>query len=194
MTDSLHNGFIHESYIKDLSICDRVIELFKNSPNKAEAQVGVTTDGTRGVDKNAKDGIEIQVYGEPAMVEYMAAFKPIVDEYVHKYPASNMYAPWGISEYINIQYYPPGGGFKVWHSERCVADTLQSRRHLVFMTYLNDVTDEGGTEFMHQKVTVSARKGKTLIWPVDWTHTHRGIVSPTQEKYVLTGWFSYMQA
>jgi hypothetical protein len=105
-----------------------------------------------------------------------------------------MYAPWGISEYINIQYNPPGGGFKVWQTERCVADTLQSRRHLVFMTYLNDVTDEGGTEFMHQKITVHASKGKTLIWPVDWTHTHRGIVSPSQEKYVLTGWFSYMQA
>jgi hypothetical protein len=60
------------------------------------------------------------------------------------------------------------------------------------MTYLNDVHDAGGTEFFHQKLTVLPRKGLTLIWPADWTHTHRGIVSPTEEKYVITGWFDFV--
>jgi len=60
------------------------------------------------------------------------------------------------------------------------------------MTYLNDVTDEGGTEFFHQKLKVSPEKGLTLIWPVDWTHLHRGVPSPTQEKYIITGWFSFI--
>ncbi len=59
------------------------------------------------------------------------------------------------------------------------------------MTYLNDVEDGGGTEFYHQNLIVKPRKGKTLIWPADWTHTHRGVTSPTQEKYVITGWFNY---
>ena len=62
----------------------------------------------------------------------------------------------------------------------------------MFMTYLNDVTDAGQTEFKIQKRKVNARRGKTLIWPVDWTHTHRGIVSPTQSKYIVGGWFSYL--
>jgi hypothetical protein len=61
------------------------------------------------------------------------------------------------------------------------------------MTYLNDVTDGGGTEFFHQNITTTAVKGKTLIWPSDWTFTHRGQVSPTQDKYIITGWFSFMQ-
>jgi hypothetical protein len=60
------------------------------------------------------------------------------------------------------------------------------------MTYLNDVEDGGGTEFLNQKLVVHAKKGKTLIWPADWTHTHRGVVSPTQEKYIITGWLNYM--
>ena len=34
--------------------------------------------------------------------------------------------------------------------------------------------------------------GKILCWPCDWTHTHRGIVSPTETKYILTGWFSFV--
>jgi hypothetical protein len=64
-------------------------------------------------------------------------------------------------------------------------------RHLVFMTYLNDVTDGGETEFFYQKLKVKPEKGLTLIWGADWTFTHRGITSPTQTKYIVTGWFNY---
>jgi len=60
------------------------------------------------------------------------------------------------------------------------------------MTYLNDVYEEGGTEFLCQKLKVDARKGLTLIWPADWTHMHRGVVSRTEEKYIITGWFSFL--
>ena len=56
------------------------------------------------------------------------------------------------------------------------------------MTYLNDVEDGGGKEFKYQKLRFNAKKGTTLIWPPDFTHTHRGVISPTQEKYISTGW------
>ena len=59
------------------------------------------------------------------------------------------------------------------------------------MTYLNDVIDRGETEFFHQKIKVKPKKGLTLIWPVDWTFYHRGIPSPTQEKYIITGWYCF---
>jgi hypothetical protein len=59
------------------------------------------------------------------------------------------------------------------------------------MTYLNTVTDNGGTEFLNQQLIINAEKGKTVIWPADWTHTHRGVVSATQDKYIITGWFNY---
>ena len=49
------------------------------------------------------------------------------------------------------------------------------------------------TRFYYQKLKVKPRKGLTLIWPVDWTHTHRGIVAPDEEKMILTGWFSFAQ-
>ena len=57
------------------------------------------------------------------------------------------------------------------------------------MTYLNDGED-GGTEFLYQKIASPAKKGLTLIWPANWTHTHRGIISSTNEKIIITGWFS----
>ena len=61
------------------------------------------------------------------------------------------------------------------------------------MTYLNDIEDGGETEFLYQKIKVKPRKGLTLIWPVDWTHTHRGIVSPSQEKTIITGWYEFFE-
>ena len=60
------------------------------------------------------------------------------------------------------------------------------------MTYLNDVTDKGYTEFWHQDLRFEPKKGLTLIWPADWTYTHRGVPSTTQEKYIITGWLSYL--
>mgnify|MGYP001271300870 CR=1 FL=1 len=39
------------------------------------------------------------------------------------------------------------------------------KRVLVFMTYLNDVTDEGETEWYYQRVKVKPRKGLTVIDP-----------------------------
>ena len=65
------------------------------------------------------------------------------------------------------------------------------KRCLVFMTYLNDV-EKGGTFFPYQQRLVKAIKGKTLIFPSDWTHTHVGQISETQEKTIVTGWYSYM--
>ena len=105
---------------------------------------------------------------------------------------SDNYAPWGIKEGFNIQHYKPNEGYFSWHTERTSTISENCNRHLVFMAYLNDVDNQGETEFYHQKLKVKPRKGLTLIWPADWTHTHRVITSPIQEKYIITGWLSYI--
>ena len=48
---------------------------------------------------------------------------------------------------------------------------------------------DGGTEFKYQKIILNAEKGNLIIWPADFTHTHKGIISNTKEKYIATGWF-----
>ena len=95
-----------------------------------------------------------------------------------------------ISEPVQIQYYEPYDGYRAIHTERDGNDVTM-KRHLVFMTYLNTVEDGGGTEFIYQRHKYKAVKGKTLIWPTDWTHTHRGLVSPTEDKHIITGWYSF---
>ena len=61
------------------------------------------------------------------------------------------------------------------------------------MTYLNDVADRGETEWYYQKLKIKPKKGLTVLWPTDWTYTHRGIPSPSQLKYIITGWYSYTE-
>jgi len=94
------------------------------------------------------------------------------------------------AEGMNIQYYEPGEGFPKWHCERGMNQSNQ--RALAFMTYLNDVTDGGETEWLYQEKKLQPKKGLTAIWPTDFTHTHRGIISTTQTKIIITGWFNYV--
>ena len=113
-------------------------------------------------------------------------------KYIKEYPrVIGEKVTFDVREPTNLQYYPAGGGFKTYHCERSSEEEPQSSRLLVFMTYLNTVTDEGGTHFIHQNKTINAVKGKTVIWPCDWPWTHKGIISPTQEKYIMTGWYSF---
>ena len=181
-------NFILQDKIKNIEICDKLIEYHKVSPYK---QPGLTSRGPG--DKISTDiGLFPNQWGHPTVLEYLKELQEIINKYIKKYPMSNYYAPFETQEPINIQHYKPNEGYFSWHTERANNMVPYVNRHLVFMTYLNDVNNGGGTEFYHQKLITKARKGKTLIWPADWTHTHRGIVSPTEEKYIITGWLSFI--
>ena len=60
------------------------------------------------------------------------------------------------------------------------------------MIYLNDVTEGGHTNFPNQKRKFQPRRGDILMWPAYFTHTHQGLVSKTQTKYIASGWCTYM--
>ena len=124
---------------------------------------------------------------------YRGLLQSILEKYVEKYPDSADTEKFNICENYNLQYYEPNHGFKKWHCEN--TGTLGSfHRHLVFMTYLNDV-ENAGTEFQnYPNIQDHSEQGLTLIWPAGWTHTHRGVISDKSEKYILTGWFSFEDA
>jgi hypothetical protein len=98
--------------------------------------------------------------------------------------------PFEINYTFNIQRFLPGEGYYRFHNERASFDTRD--RVGVWMIYLNDVYDKGWTEFFYQQHYEIPKAGKIVCWPCDWTHTHRGIVSDTEIKYILTGWFTYI--
>ena len=98
--------------------------------------------------------------------------------------------PFEINFTFNMQRFLPGEGYHKFHNERASFDTRD--RCGVWMIYLNDIYDRGWTEFFYQQHFEIPKIGKIVCWPCDWTHTHRGIVSPTEVKYILTGWFTFI--
>ena len=147
------------------------------------------------VDKDVKDSVDLSIsfsinnYKHKAITEYGKHLHKCLNNYESKYTSVKGMERYTITEDMNIQHYKPGGGFKKWHFEND-GEGNSIFRHLVFMTYLNTV-DDGGTHFYYQKLKTKAKKGLTLIWPSAWTHTHRGIISKTKEKYILTGWYNF---
>jgi len=175
-------------YISSL-ICDDIITIFKaNKQLQRSGAVGPSSG--RRIDSNVKECLQLGIKpscNDSSFVEYVKYLKVLIDLYTKKYPEVKQFQKFGMVESPQIQYYKPGQGFKLWHCER----TTKNQRCLVFMTFLNDVP-EGGTYFKYQNLTVPAEKGLTLIWPTDFTHTHKGQITKKHEKYILTGWLGYV--
>ena len=187
--DSKITDFI-ETYKLPDDLIDSIVEWFEK--NKEHAEDGTCGNLVRKDWKESKDiTVPFDINNEP-FGTYKNKLHECILEYSDKYDILNthMYT-FGLIEGYNIQKYPIGGGFKKEHCERMGQFDRTIKRVLVFMTYLNDLED-GGTEFIYQNKIVKAEKGKTVIWPSDWTHTHRGQVSYTKEKMIITGWYSHL--
>ncbi|KID57842.1 proline hydroxylase [Pseudoalteromonas luteoviolacea] len=98
---------------------------------------------------------------------------------------------------IQAQKYPVNkGGYPYWHSE--VYPQLHHNealhRVLLFMFYLNDVEDGGETEFFYQNKKLTPKQGSMVIAPSYFTHTHRGNMPLSNDKYILTSWVLFQRA
>ena len=181
------NNFIAGWYIKP-KVCDNLIDMFEKSPDKAPGRAAQKIDTTKKMSTDLSIDLKSN---EPEVKDYYKELNKVIKKYKNKYKYSDKgQDAWGIVEKWNIQKYNPGEGFFELHCERSGLNT--TLRHLVFMTYLNDVTDKGETEWHYQKLKIKPKKGLTVIWGSDWTFMHKGIASPTQTKYIATGWYSYI--
>jgi hypothetical protein len=180
------NNFISGFYI-DKSICKKLIDIFEK--NKKLTEPGKTIKGNEKViEREIKASTDLCITPSPIYEFYLVELQKCLNEYIKQYSYVNSLPSFRIVEDFNIQRYKKNEGFFKYHFERGGVSTM--KRILVFMTYLNTVKDGGETEFLYQKTKVKAEEGLTLIWPSDWTHTHRGITSKSENKYIVTGWYS----
>lgn len=177
--------------------CERIISLFEKRTDLQYA--GETSNG---VVPDVKQDTEITINQKLFQdKEWQEVLAPLVDSikssmelYKEKYSVGKLIGidsinNWNVEAEANIQRFLPKEGFKKWHCES--ASKNYSARVLVWMLYLNTVTDRGGTEFYFQDKTLKPEQGKMVLWPPFWTHFHRSEVSPTQTKYIITGWFEF---
>ena len=169
-----HIGF----YKIDVSICDRLVKAIDSNRLIKDRQRGYSRLNSMKLYKQ-----DPELYDD-----YRNEILRCRKLYHEKYRFSNhkgleMSADW------NLQKYEPGECYKNWHPEMGRVEIGRPVRYLVFMTYLNTVRRGGGTSFKWQEKTFRPVKGRTLIWPAWFTHTHRGEVAPDECKYIATGWF-----
>ena len=98
---------------------------------------------------------------------------------------------------LNLQKYQQGsGGYHHWHSEIFPRDAQCEVLHrvLLYMFYLNDVAEGGETEFFYQQRKLQPKRGTLVIAPAGFTHTHKGHVPRSGDKYIATSWVMFNRA
>jgi len=182
----------------DGSICDEVVEYYEASERKEPGRFGGNYGHEEGkVDISVKDSTDIYLTGKDideskVLRKYFDEVFDILEEFKKLYPASDAVNSYSFYPGFNIKRYtPPSQAFHAWHCERSGNDPRIGRRHLTFLTYLNDVKEGGETEFYHQNLKIRPEKGLTVIFGTDWTARHRGLPAPKETKYIVSGWFAF---
>ena len=178
------------AWIMPHNIIDDIYDYWNNPTNGEIKSKG--RYGKQKISPSTKDSIDLSIspnnFDKP-WDTYRKYLQDCVDDYLLQYPDADKVVPFNLLENYNLQWYPKGGGFKSWHHENA-GDVRGIHRHLVFMTYIDDVP-EAGTAFKYQDIVTPCVKGLTLIWPAGWTHTHKSQVTMKHEKRIITGWYNY---
>lgn len=119
--------------------------------------------------------------------------KPILDViwnqyfplYIEQYPSLETVEGYYIRE-MKMQKNSVGQGYHEWHFETDTRET--SARMFNYQIFLNDVEQGGETEFLYYGVRIKPSKGTLIIYPGQFTHTHRGNPPISNEKYIINGW------
>ncbi len=185
------NSFIGCWSLENKKLMDDIVNFFNK--NNQLHEVGKLVGGR--IDRNVKDSIDMTIKPKTIkenkeyslFMEYFNFLMSCYKDYQNQYSSLEIFSQLHMGPF-NIQKYLIGGHFKKHHFER--HDLATSHRLFAWMTYLNDIPNgQGETEFIYQDLKIKAEKGKTLIWPADWTHTHCGLPTTKEEKYIITGWF-----
>ena len=173
--------------------CNAVIDFFET--NKERHYEGIL--GSQGeVDYKSKIDTEITINAEELINDsrlnpVAKALRDACDEYIKKYPFLTKIENWSIFNLFKIQRYNPNEAYFAEHCENPGSIGFHEKRLIAVMVYLNTVTDGGQTHFPTQNISFTPTVGDILMWPAYWTHPHHGIPSPSQVKYIITGWYNF---
>ena len=164
------------------SFCNNVIQKFELDDRKRQGQVG------SGVRLDIKRSCDLSISGKEDWKSYDEAFFKCLNNALKEYLK---FIPQEFIQFkalgrfeddtgYQIQKTQPGD-YYIWHHD-------QTKTRLVtFIWYLNDVKDDGYTEFI-DGTRIQPEAGKLIIFPATWDFLHRGVSPKTETKYICTGW------
>ena len=173
--------------------CEKIIDFI----NSSDLTPGlVQTPLKADLIQSEKDSWDISLNADDTSIEIndliFNSLTRCIQDYKKQHPQIDQLATWRYCQEYNLQKYNPGQAYHSIHCENM--NPKSSLRILAWMFYLNTVTDGGGTYFDNYDLTMNAVQGRCVIWPAYWTHFHRGIVSKTETKYIVTGWMNYIDS
>ena len=173
--------------------CKYIIDYMNTSDLMAPGWVS-TSEGSKIVEKyKTSTEMAINIRDENPINDIIGiSLSYQIEKYKESHPQLENIAKWCIQETYNLQKYDPNQAYFGLHCENAGPGYIGVTRVLAWMIYLNTVVDGGGTYFDNYDLTMNAVEGRCVIWPAYWTHMHRGIVSKTESKYIVTGWFSFI--
>ena len=189
---SNNQNFIGCWKIDNTNLCDEIINFFENNTKlQRKGSVG------GGLNEQIKKTTDITINPINLKSSNYLIFNKYFDELYKCYNDYKLQWPFlGNTIKIldipsfNVQKYNPGDHFSRVHCERNSGKHMH--RVFAWMTYLNNINlDNGATSFAHYDVKIKPEKGKTLIWPAEWTHAHSGEVLKSETKYIITGWMCF---
>jgi len=184
-------NFIGLWNFEDDNLCKDIIDFFENNKNlqrKGETAYGVNEKVKKSTDITI-DPVDLQKKEYAIFNDYFKKLNECFLDYKRQYPFLETFLKKVHIGHFNIQKYLEGDHFAKLHSERTSISNLH--RIFAWMTYLNDVDDGGTTDFDYFKIKIKPERGKTLIWPAEWTHAHAGSVLKSGSKYIITGWMHF---
>ena len=191
--DSDKSNFIGSWQLSNDILFEKMIDFFeknKNLHNQGSIDKGVNLSEKKTTDLTI-DPIDLREKNYLIFNDYFNELFNCYNDYKEQWPFLDVNIQTLDIPSFNIQRYLPGDHFSKIHTER--SSTSTSHRVFAWMTYLNDLdkTSGGSTRFEHFDISFEPKKGKTLIWPAEWTHAHSGDVIKSGKKYIITGWLCF---
>jgi len=170
--------------------CDEIIDMFEEGETLGETHLGITF---RGLDPTIKESTDLAISGDGQIrwKEIDTKLYEALQEPVSQY-LSEVVGEWGCfygedtyDTGYQIQRTKPGTIGYIAHNDSSIEG--EYRRIVTYIWYLNDVEEDGETEFI-DRMKVKPEAGKLVLFPATWTFPHRGIPPKTGLKYICTGW------
>lgn len=177
--------------LQDPGLCEGLIDFFESraaSHLRGGTNLGVNLDVKKATDLPIFPN-DLKQPGYEAVDAYVRELEACICDYAQQWPFFGEMLENVDVVPFKIQRYKVGEHFQKPHAERVSFGLMH--RVLAWMTYLNEVESGGETRFHQYGLEVTPKRGKTLIWPAEWTHTHAGGIVKAGTKYIITGWMHF---
>ncbi len=168
----------------DRTICRQMIRLFNQNPDQ---QMPGRIGQQQTLEPSIKRSTDLRISGRPQWETIDKSLQRSLLEALNL--LATLHPFFKVNRLHDVGYHMQKteiGEYYHWHIDSGPGDF--TKRQLVAIWYLNDVSEGGETEFYFQKLTVQPKTGVLMLFPPFWTHLHRGKTLQAGTKYIATTW------